>query len=230
MFASERLNATNRLTEVRQLLETIKTLESTDPLQPDGTEALILRGLFYVHLYATLEHTVNQVVEKLLSAVSGLAVKIAHFEPIFLSVALDPEFTSFGDTGKNRRWAKRITFLKKQMSLDNEKLNTSLFSFSLQNIWKQDLIDVFECLYINEPIVPEATLIHYIDEIVNKRNEIAHGRQSPVIVGRGTRSPDLLIRLDAVSQIIFHVIECFEKHLTDLNFVRIEDRAHYSLR
>lgn len=228
MFASERLNATNRLTEVRQLLETIKAFESTDPLQPDGTEALILRGLFYVHLYATLEHTVNQAVEKLLNAVSALDVKMAHFEPIFLSVALDPEFTSFGDTGKNRRWAKRIVFLEKQTSLDDAKLNTSIFSMALQNIWKQDLVDVFACLYIKEPIVPEETLIHYIDEIVNKRNEIAHGRQSPVIVGRGTRSPDLLIRLDAVSRIIIHVIDCFEKHLKDLNFIRVEDRAHYS--
>ena len=228
MFTSERLNATNRLTEVRQLLETIKALESTDPLKPDSTEVLILRGLFYVHLYATLEHSVNQSVERLLRAVIDLKVQTAHFEPLFLGVALDPEFSSFGDTGKSTRWSKRIAFLKKQTSLEETTLNLSIFSMYVQNIWKKDLLQVFECLYINEPIVPDSNLIHYIDEIVNKRNAVAHGRESPVRVGLGTRSSDLLIRLDAISRIITHLIQCFEKHLAHRNFIRIGERAKYS--
>lgn len=197
------------------------------PLQADTAEVLVLRGLFYVHLYATLEYSVNQAVERLLHAITDLKIKTAHFEPIFLSVALDPEFSSFSDSGKNNRWSKRISFLKKQSSADEAALNLGIFSIYLQNIWKENLLQIFECLFINAPIVPDPALGLYIDEIVNKRNAVAHGRESPARVGVGTRSSDLHIRLDAVSRIITHLIHCFEKHLTELNFVREDQRAQY---
>lgn len=227
MFTSEKRNATNRLTEVRQLLETIKALESPALPPVDSTEVLILRGLFYVHLYATLEHSVNEVVQRLLHAITGIKIKIAHFEPVFLNVTLDPEFSSLSQSGEKNRWSKRIAFLRRQYSVDEAILSESVFSHYLQNIWKENLVQIFECFLINEPIVPDPALSPYIDEIVNKRNAVAHGRESPVRVGAGTRSSDLHIRLDAVSRIITHLIECFEKHLTELNFIRLDQRAQY---
>lgn len=228
MFSSERQNATNRLTEVRQLLETIKSLESTELLRPDSTEVLILRGLFYVHLYATFEHSVTEAVERLRCVFNELKIKTIHLEPVFLSVSLDAHFNSFRDPGVKNSWTKRIDFLRMQSSINEAVLSDSVFSSSLQNVWKKDLQQIFACLFINEPIVPNSSCTPYIDEIVGKRNRVAHGRDSPVTVGYGTRSNELHLRLDAISQIITHLIQCFERHLTELNFVREEQRVNYS--
>jgi RiboL-PSP-HEPN len=227
MFESEKQSATNRLTEVRQLLETIKSLESTEVLRPDSTEVLILRGLFYVHLYATFEHSVNEAVLTLLRAVNDLKIKTVHLEPIFLSVSLDSDFNSLRDSGVNHRWTRRIDLLRKQSSMDQAAIDENVFSSYLQNIWQKNLQQIFDCFFINEPIVPNLTCSPFIDEIVNKRNAVAHGRESPVRVGSGTRSSDLHIRLDAISQIITHLIQCFERHVTELNFVRAEQRVNY---
>ena len=64
MFAATLSEVRARLAEVRQFLDAIKELES-DPPAPDSSEVRVMRGLFFVHLYAGLEYAVNAGVEKI---------------------------------------------------------------------------------------------------------------------------------------------------------------------
>ena len=68
MFATQRRESSIRMNELRGLLDVIKLQESSDPQIPDPAEVLILRGLFYVHLYAVFEFSVNQAVQRFLVA------------------------------------------------------------------------------------------------------------------------------------------------------------------
>ena len=193
----------------------------------DTHEVLILRGLYYVHLYAAFEHSVNQGVQSFLKAVTNLRVSTAHFELPLFSVALDSQLSSLGDVGEAKKWGRRLDIFNRQNSEGKCVLNDTVFGLYLQNVWIENLQQVFNCLNIPDPVIPDPRLGPYVEEIVEKRNIVAHGRESPAIVGRGTRTPELKIRLDAIAEVVQHIFDCFEKGLTTRSFIAPQHRATY---
>ena len=227
MFDSQRQSCLARISEVRVLYECISRMESGDPRVPDSTEVLMLRGLFYVHLYAALEYSVNQAVQRYLNAVSALGIRIDHFNSYLYSVILDSEFSAIRDVGESKKWERRISLLARQQSGDACAISDTVFSTYLQNVWLASLEQIFICFCIQDPVVPDQRLGLFVNEIVEKRNTVAHGRDTPSNVGRGTRSSDLKIRLDAITQVIEHVFVCFEKALGDHAFIAGTHRPNY---
>jgi hypothetical protein len=176
-----------RLAEVQKLLAQIKRLEVLAATENDtvsGDMAAILRGLFFVHLYGTLEYAVSLSVQVLLQEITKLAISYAHFEHLIFAIALDAEFKSIVDAGWDSKLLKRRLLLQKQMSGTSCSLNDTVFHDQLRNIWFVTLDTIFEYLCIPADPVPEARMRGYVNEIVTHRNEIAHGRSSAATVGR----------------------------------------------
>lgn len=219
MFSGVRAEISERLTEVFQLVEHIQHLEGIPPA-PDPPEVKILRGLFFVHLYATLERAVNQGVQRFLEGVANLEICPSHLEARFLSVALDPVFSSFRNVGEEKSWNARLRFLDVQSSQMSQPVNSGMFGLYLQNIWFERLEVIFRCFNIDQPVVPIAEYGLYIDELVNNRNGVAHGRFSALGIGSHRRSPDLLIRYNAISDTCIHIVNCLDRQLAVRGFVR----------
>lgn len=226
MLHTQRAEAYQRLQEVRLTLDTIKSLESPNVLIPDPANVTILRGLFFVHLYAAFEFTVNKGTQAVLDQITALNVKYSHFSQNIYAVALDAAFTSTHSTPKSK-WTKRLALLSAQFSNDTCAINSAAFSGDLQNVWYKTLVEVFECLGVLSLPVPDIRLKQYIDEIVEKRNSVAHGRESPIQASAGHRSPDLEKRYDAVSKTIDHIFDSFEDYLKHRIFIRQDQRAAY---
>lgn len=227
MLTLVRRQTSQRILEVRQTLTVIRSLESSDPLKPDPPEAISLRGLFYVHLYAAFEYAVTNAIQALLVQVSHLQVDLRHLEHLFHAVALDADFTSVGTVKGDKKWLRRRELLSRQLSTDKCAPNDSAFSMYLQNIWYATLEDVFLALCISGPVLPDPGLRGYIDEIVGKRNEVSHGRESAGHVGSGTRSPDLAIRLDAIIRVVDHIFASLEAHVVNREFITASHRPQY---
>lgn len=220
---SARAEVLTRFKELRAHLEVIKSLEIDDPLQGDPTEALVLRGLFYVHLYSILEFTINQAVQSSINSIRDCGPQFTEVTDRFLGIALDPEFMSLsGSTKKN--WEKRRVLLDKLSSPQSCSLNDGVFYYDLQNIWYETLEMVFNCFGMVGAPVPDDSYRKYWDEIVEKRNSVAHGRETASRIGRGTRSPDLEIRLDAITRTCDHLLDRFELYLANYEFVKISAR------
>lgn len=214
MLTAVRADVTARLSEVFQLVEHIRTVEVAPPLS-DPPEARILRGLFYVHLYAALEYAVNQGVQRFLQAIAALNAPPQHFQPRFFSVALDGNFASFRNVGEEKRWTTRVKLIDALKSTTPQRISSDLFGLYLQNIWAERLDTLFACLDISHPIVPDPSYRLYVDELVEHRNGVAHGRYSALGIGSSKRSPDLLIRHQAISSTCIHILDCLEQqHLT----------------
>lgn len=228
MLDAERKSAYTRIKEVTGLLECIRRLESPDPLVPDSYDVHVLRGLYYVHLYAAFEHSVNNGVEGFIRNITKLGVKTTHLEHPLFSIALDSQLTSLKDIGELKKWERRLDVFNKQQSEDECMLNDSVFGQYLQNVWFKSLEQVFQCLNIPSPAVPHPMYGLSIDEIVEKRNAVAHGRESPADVGRGTRSPELQLKLDSITTVVQHMFECFENALTSRTFIVSHHRASYA--
>lgn len=226
MFAATLSEVQSRLAEVRQLLDAIKGLESAPPV-PDSSEVRVMRGLFFVHLYAGLEYAVNAGVENLLQQIAGTRPELQHYEQGLLTIVLEPQFMALRNVGEERRWAARLALIDKLFSSDKPKVGQGIFGLYLQNIWAKNLHELFRCLHIPDPVSPDPAYLPYLDEVTNKRNGVAHGRFSALGLGGSMRSNELEIRLKAVSEIALHAVRCFEKHALDVAYVVQPHRATY---
>jgi hypothetical protein len=223
-------NVDARFSEIRKLLTHIKNLESPDIRNRDsvsGDIAAILRGLFFVQLYGAFEYAVSLSVQVLLQEITRVAVPYCGFEPLFHSVALDAQFKGVSGTGS--KWPKRRSLLEKQHSNDICILDDSVFKDQLQNIWYDTLANLFEYLCIPSKPVPEDRMRGYIDEIVDNRNAIAHGRLSTSEVGRLKTVEDIEKRLEVVTKVTNHIITCFDDLLISRRFVASSHRPHFLL-
>ena len=226
MLTAVKAEAASRLSEVFQLIEVIKRLETTPPV-PDPNEVKVLRGLFWVHLYAALEYAVSNGVQRLLQAIDTMNAPPAHFKPAFYSVALDPNFSALRNVGEDKRWVKRIELLNAQFSDSSSKINADIFGLYLQNVWVEKIEILFSCLGINQPIVPDPSYKAYIDELVSQRNGVAHGRMSALAVGSSRRSNELFIRYNAISATCTHFFDCLDQHYIDRGVILPLHRATY---
>lgn len=220
-----------RSSELREHLVLVRALESADPTVPDTNEVLILRGLYYVHLYSLIEYTINQAVVEALRFIKETSTPYNQLVEDFLPVALDPDFSSFSAVGrKGKNWDRRFSFIRKERSGDACSPNEAVLGYDLQNIWCETLEFVFKCFSISDPVVPDPRFRPFIDEIVNKRNAVAHGRETAARVGRGTRSPDLELRFQAVVDTCNYLLDRFDLYIANLEFVQVHARASIRAR
>ena len=59
----------------------------------------------------------------------------------------------------------------------------------------------------------DITKTGYIREVVEARNKIAHGQDSPLVYGSTKRSADLRIVLDAIRSEAFYILDCFNAYV-----------------
>lgn len=229
MFTAVRELSASRFAEVRRLLTHIKAIESA---QPDtltiSSDATILRGLFYVHIYGAFEYTVHLSVAALLEAISGARVSYFHFEHLFHSVALDARFEAAAFCGSDTKWEKRKELLRDQRSELPCVLESAMLDDQSQNIRFRTLENLFECFCIDDPVVPELRLRGYVDQIADNRNRVAHGRDSATRVGASTTSSELERVLEAIVLVANHVIDSLDRHFVGRRFVAGIYRAQYA--
>jgi len=226
-FEIDRTDIELRFREVRSLLSYIKTGESNETPPVDTEETKILRGLFFVHLYGAFEKSVNESIQAYLRALSSLGLVKKHAARAFWPTAFDPQFKSLHSTFSERQWKKRIVFLETISSDDMCQINDGAFSEQLQNVWKEKISDVISYLGLDEPAWQQADP-GYLDEVVNKRNQVAHGRSSPLLVGSSGRSEDLEVRFEAVYRILDALINCLEDAHQRFPYIGEEYRQEYS--
>lgn len=226
MFSLQRQDVASRLIEARQTLELIASLES-EPPNTDELTVIGLRGLFVVQLYACLEFAVNQAVQRALILAQGYSVQHRHLAPRFFTVAMAGHFQSIRDAGKANMWKSRIKFLDAQFSTTACAVNSVVFAEELQNVWVSTISDLFDCLGIAAESLPNMAYKGYIDAIVEKRNAVAHGRNSPVEVGRGIRSPELKRYWEIISETTEHIFQTLTSFIDQLHFVAPVERPRY---
>ncbi|WP_374480476.1 MAE_28990/MAE_18760 family HEPN-like nuclease [Zoogloea sp.] len=224
-FNAARRIATERFNEVLVYLNHITTLEPPAG-QPVPQEVKIMRGLFYVQLYGALEKATNDSLQNLLSKIGGLQPKNCHVTLPFNVISMSKQWKSLKDSGyKNALCRVREFFL----AVEENKfhgIDESLFADIVQNIWAKTIDDIILALGITgfALSVSDRALV---DELVEKRNAIAHGRESPSSIGERDRCEDLRRRLNQVQTLVTNLIDRFENYFNAREFVYAAHQAHY---
>jgi len=207
-FTNLRTQTRNRYNEVLIFLNYIILQEPTPPT-PIPEEVKIMRGLFFVHLYGTFEKSVNGMVQKTIALVDAKNVKHRHFAMPFNTIALVNKLKSLKDSGHGKLISKAVELFEEINCIREPSLNETAFSRDLQNVWAKTITTVNDSFGIkNFTITTQERAT--IDELVENRNKIAHGREKPSIVGSTHMANQLKDKLDLITDFNYKMIDEFE--------------------
>lgn len=229
IFTGVRQTTTERLNEVLIHLNHISELEPK-PATGVGAEnsrtlnfvvpphVNVMKGLFFVQLYGALEKSMSDAVQVLLSKISELKPKNEHIVLHFNVVAMARKWKSIKDSGYDKAFPQMAEFFVAFNSSDYLGIDDTLFSKLLQNVWAKSLDEVSGSLGIPSFLTKDERII--VDELVEKRNAVAHGRESAATIGQRYRVNDLRKRLQDIQALIIKIIDRLEVYFKDREFLQ----------
>lgn len=215
-----------RYAEVYAFLNHLTTLEPSNPFEEIPLEVQIMKGLFYVQLYGAFEKSVNDIIETSVLLISAKSVKNNHFEKPLLSLALLNDMKSIHDSSQSKMIAKSVDLFIKAGSNNVIKLNETAFSNSLQNVWAKTINESLRALGIESPTLEKSEEVT-IDEIVDRRNAVAHGRDSAAKVGEKFRVDVLRKKMDTIATATQKITDVTELHFIEKKFIKSSFKRFY---
>jgi len=222
-FSIVRSNSRERFTEVHINLSYIESIE------PDGeapVEVKILRGLYYVHLYSALEKAVNETIEQTVLLIKSENVKNRHYSMPFNVISLNSKMQSFKQCGYKDYFQKSAEVFLGVDSEDSFDISNTVFSQNLQNVWFKTIQETIGS-FGAEQITLEPRVRFTVDEVVDKRNAVAHGRETPVIVGERHRANVLRAKTQEIQHVVELVIDTFEDYIRNKSYLKPDYAHHY---
>lgn len=219
---------TVRLNEARELLSAIRSAESAAaPLSPIPSFEASLRGLFYVSCYGALEWSVTAGVHAYLASIDNEDVPLSKLDWVFNSVALDKYFKALADTGTKGKWAARRRMFEAFADGAHCKVSTASMESLLSNIWPKTIEEIFQCFGIAKQWTDALANLGYMKELVEKRNAVAHGRQTAIEAGEGTTFAQLDRIHKATSDVALYFLNTLEEHARQKLYVQSAFRQEY---
>lgn len=217
-----------RLNEARELLNVIKVAENgKGPLTPIPPFESALRGLFYVSCYGALEWAVSAGVNAYLAAIDEDEIPLNRLEWVFNSVAMDGFLKAIASTGDGRKWAARRKMFEAFANGANCKASGASMEALLSNVWPKTIEEIFQCFGITKPWTDAPANLGYMKELVEKRNAVAHGRQTATEAGEGTTFAQLEKIHTATSGVTLYFFATLEEHANAKLYVQAPYRPEY---
>lgn len=225
-FNNFKTNLNGRFAELVTHLNYINSLEPREPHTESSLEVKILRGFYYVHLYAVLEKTINDLVSVLINEIKKHRPMNCHLIHSLNVITQANNWQSLRDSKHSELHLKAVRILSRIESSDFLDLEPTHIQKNLQNIWTNTILEILELFSINDFIISsfDNTLIN---EITEKRNAVAHGRESPVIVGERFRSDALRRKLTALQLFCNNLVNHIEMYCDGFKFIRDHQRNLY---
>ena len=209
-----------------EVLSNLAFIESIEPIGESPIHVKIQRGLYYVHLYSALEKVINETVEQALLVIGSLSIPNNKFQTKFNVVALNGKMTAFKNCGSREYFNKSIDIFEAVDSTEVPNINNAVLSGTLQNVWFSTIETTLDSFGI-APLVVEPRVRFTLNEVVDKRNAVAHGRETPVEVGERFRCQVLRTKTAEVQLVSDMFIDAFESYLRNAEFVKQAHRPDY---
>lgn len=213
MFLALRNEIESRLLIVQESLAALSRIEDDSAYSP--TVSKCLKGLTFVQLYAVYEHCVTSAVQCAIRGLNASGLTLRELRHELLSLALDANCRSLTACGVDRTWEVRIKLMRLTRSADPVSAPETVFPADGSHFRGTQLQTLWELFGIVGPHVPHNRLIGRIEELVELRNGIAHGRMRAEDVGGRFSIGDLRVRHSDTAEICWHLIGALEAHVSD---------------
>lgn len=143
------------------------------------------KGLMFVQAYAVFEFTVSRVVQLAIDAIKAHNHKLQDLSPPLLALFLDPELQSLRAVGHKGVWDRRLKLFERAFSKSPLDISADTdLPHDGSHFRYTQLQTIFQVFGIKRLPVRRRAHIPRIDEVVGHRNQIAHGSETAVDVGR----------------------------------------------
>lgn len=218
-----------RLDEARDILSTLRAEEASygSATPKHSPQYKRLAGCCFVLIYGALEYGITQATHEALRSVASSNVELAHIASPLYAAALDSEFESAATVKRHKKWKSRLELLARQEAQSFVWVNDALFDVDLQTTTENIIQLILDIFGIAAPVSPTPLILGYLNEVKDKRNQVAHGRESAANVGSGLTSGDLQLRVDAINTIVLHFISSLETWFLAKDFIKASERHRY---
>ena len=208
MFNLAKSEVDSRFLIARQFLSLVSTIESSMPM-----EAASCKGMLFVQIYAVYEYAIRSSVQATLAAIKNDSLPAIRIRRELLTLILDPLWEAAASSGRRRMWEQRMELMNRIDSNDPlTTLNDTVFPSNGSHYRPSQLNTIWKVFGINKPIVPEMIHLGRIEELVENRNAISHGRKTAEEVGRRYSISELEKRIDDVFALSKYIISTMEDH------------------
>lgn len=217
MFRSIRTDVDDRTFHAEKCLRMIETLEQNHTSEETAT----YKGLLFVHLYGIHEYTIVSAVQTALSSILSASVPVRRVHRHLIPLVLHAQFTSASGVGRDKVWLKRLELIGKMDSPDLLSPSTpAVFPDDGSHFRHGQIQTIWNLFGLEGPTLPDPRLIGRIDELVENRNSIAHGRRTANDVGSAYSAQDLGRIIKDVATIANHLIAALEDHTQNEKYLR----------
>lgn len=217
MFTDLKTDSASKLVEVREFLDFTSSQIPAAPI-PTPNSLLTAKGLFYVHIYGVFEFTITSCVKKTISSINMENININDIQPLLFSLALNSECDSISST-RNRNWPQRWNLFEKIRDNTITQISTDLIPTDGKNIRYSQLESIWKTFCISAPILNAPAIGGRLKDIVDNRNAIAHGNNTPAEIGSRVTITDLYNRYNEMSSYCSYVIQVFEDYVNNKEFL-----------
>jgi hypothetical protein len=208
MFPTLRSEVTERFDEVEAFFQQSCRLR--------GELSKTSRGLAFVQIYAIHEYTVVTAVRHAGVAVAARAHPFIRLRPSLLPFFLTPELQSVQDSIRRGQWESRLALFEKATSRDPAVFLGTPTEISHDSHFRYQHIElIFRVFGINRAVTRRRRYRGLIDEVVNRRNEIAHGNSTAAEVGRNYTNADIRLAIRRMKSICLRLVQMLEEYCSD---------------
>ncbi len=145
-----------------------------------------------------------------LTAIANLGIELRELHPGLLSLALHDNLRSIKDSTANQWRARRELFESLQARLSSD-INVESFPADGTHYRRTQIETIWVVFGIKTRIVPDRRLLPLIDEVVEHRNAVAHGREKPEDIGGRYTSQEIKKKFRQIGRIDSHILESINR-------------------
>lgn len=208
-----------RFGESRTLLDELRRA-APPPLQPLTQVQKAQRGLWLVSLYAAVERSVNASVEAALYEISAERVKSADTVSSIHSIFHFPKVQSLHSCGRGSIFDKSIALLEASSGHEILQTTDNPLAPSLQNVDSKTMLWVLG-LFGASAMAASPAALGRTNTLRERRNAVAHGRESAANVGERYTITELENMYNAGDEVVTAFSTALKDHCTSKSYLRI---------
>lgn len=173
------------------------------------------RGLAFVQIYAIHEYTVSTAARHAAVAVAAHAHPFITLRSSLLALFLNSELQSVRDSVRDQ-WESRLALFERATSRQPAVFAGAPAVPAHDSHFRHAHVElILKVFGINRALTRRRRHLFLIDEVVQHRNEIAHGNFTAAEVGRNYSSADMRARIRQMKSVCLRLIQMLEEHCSD---------------
>lgn len=218
IFQNAEAEIRDRFTEANSLLFFLRE-NGPEPLQPTSNYIKSLKGLWLVSIYSAVERSVNATIEAALGVISSHESRSMDCIPSLHSIFFFNGIKSINECGKNKIFDKSSILFRDIFSEAVMKVTDNPLAESLQNVDAKTMSWVLD-LFGAPGLSISFASIGRVNALRERRNAVAHGRESASEVGERYTFEELDNIYQAADEVITNFFLNLSEHCINQHYLK----------